>query len=318
MLTTNRTTTGRAPGSLAGPGGPAARSRRRVPQSVWGFLLVLPSLALVTGVVLYPLAYLLWLSVHSKLPFGSRLNFTGLENFQEILSAPEFWRSVWLSVVYAVGSVGLQTVLGIAVALLLHQRFVGRGAIRMISMIPYVLPTIVVTLVWRWLLDVNYGPAEYAARLVGLTDRAVGWMTPGKIMLTLILVSTWTFFPFVMISILARLQTINPSLWEAGMVDGAGAWRRFWHITLPQLRSVLLTLILLRIMFMFTKFDVVFLFAGTGALGENVETLPVLTYIRTFGEGDLGGGAVMALFMFALLGTVSLIYLRSLWREERT
>lgn len=288
-----------------------------MPQSVWGALLVLPSLALVTGVVLYPLVYLLWLSVHDKLPFGSELNFTGMENFAETFAAPEFWRSLRLTVTYAVGSVGLQTALGIAVALLLHQRFVGRGAVRMISMVPYVLPTIVVTLVWRWLLDVNYGPAEYAARLVGLTEHAVGWMTPSKIMLTLILVSTWTFFPFVMISVLARLQTIDPSLLEAGMVDGAGAVRRFWHITLPQLRPVLLTLVLLRIMFMFTKFDVVYLFAGTGGLGTNVETLPVLTYIRTFGEGDLGSGAVLALFMFVLLGTVSLIYLRLLWREER-
>ena len=110
-------------------------------------------------------------------------------------------------------------------------------------------------------------------------------------MLTVILISTWTFFPFVVIGTLARLQTIDPELYAAAKVDGAGVVRRFIHVTLPQLRNVLFVVILLRFMFMFTKFDVIWLLNGSSGVGYYTRTLPIYTYIKTFGQLQVGAGA---------------------------
>ena len=135
-------------------------------------------------------------------------------------------------------------------------------------------------------------------------------------MVTLILVSTWTFFPFIVIGVLARLQTIDPELYNAAQVDGASTLRRFWHITLPQISSVLFVLVLLRFMFMFTKFDMIWLFAGAGGLGYYVRTLPIYTFVKTFGEMQVGMGAALSVILFLLLAAFAALYFQILKRHQ--
>ena len=158
---------------------------------------------------------------------------------------------------------------------------------------------------------------KYLLQASGLVDDPIIWFSPDNVMLTLILVSTWTFFPFVVIGTLARLQTIDPELYAAAKVDGAGPLRRFYHVTLPQIRNVLFVIVLLRFMFMFTKFDLIWLFAGAGGLGYYVRTLPVYTYVRTFGELQVGAGAALSVTLFLMLVIFSIFYFTTFRRDEQ-
>jgi multiple sugar transport system permease protein len=136
------------------------------------------------------------------------------------------------------------------------------------------------------------------------------------IMITLIMISTWTYFPFVLIGVLARLQTIEPELYAAAKVDGAGPIRRFFHVTLPQLRNVLFVLIMLRFMFMFTKFDIIWLLSGGGGIGYFIRTLPVYTYMKTFAELQVGAGAALSVIMFLILVGFVTVYFKVFKRDE--
>lgn len=287
-----------------------------MPEHWWGYLLLLPAVVLVLGLVLYPVGYSFWLSLHSKHAYMPIQNWVGLENFLFFLTDYEgFWRSLWLGTIYAFGTVTLQVVVGVAAALVLNETFIGRGFIRGLTLFPYMLPTIVVVILMRWLFNDSIGVVKYLLEATVVT-RAMVWFAPETIMLTMILVSTWTFFPFVVIGVLARLQTIDPELYAAAQIDGAGAFRRFIHITLPQIASVLFVVVLLRFMFMFTKFDTIWLFAGAGGLGSYVRTLPIYTFIKSFGELQVGMGATLSVIMFAMIAAFVTIYFRLFTRSE--
>ena len=290
-----------------------APPRRRTPQWLWGVLLVSPAAALVIGVIAVPIVYLVRLSFTDAHAYLPRTNIVGLDNYTALVTSAEFWDSLRLTVGYATSTVGIQLVLGVVVAHLIHQKFRARGVIRLIAMAPYMIPAIIVALVWRWLLEPNNGAYSWIVRTLVPGADGVNLLSPTWVFASLIVVSVWMYTPFVVISVLARLQTIDPSVIEAATMDGAGPWRRFWYITLPELKPVLLTLVLLRVMFMFTKFDIVYLFAGSG---QEVRTLPLLTFQRIFGESRLGPGATLAVMMFVLLVIFTTVYLRTLHRKS--
>lgn len=290
---------------------------RRIPEHWWGYVLLLPAVALVMGLVLYPVAYSFWLSLHSKHAYMPIQNWIGLENFVFFMTDYDgFWRSLWLGTIYAFGTVTLQVIVGVGAALVLNETFIGRGFIRGLTLFPYMLPTIVVVILMRWLFNDSIGVVKYLLESTVVT-RAIVWFAPETIMVTMILVSTWTFFPFVVIGVLARLQTIDPELYAAAQIDGAGAFRRFVHVTLPQIASVLFVLVLLRFMFMFTKFDVIWLFAGAGGLGSYVRTLPIYTFVKSFGELQVGMGAALAVIMFVMMAAFVAVYFRLFARDEQ-
>lgn len=293
---------------------PAPKTRRpRMPKWFWGLLLLSPALLLVLGVIATPIAYLVRLSLTDAHAYLPRVNPVGLDNYVALLSSSQFWDSVRTTAWYATLTVGLQLVLGVLIALLLHQSFRGRAVVRLIALAPYMIPAIVVALVWRWLLDPGSGAYSWALRGLLPGSGSPNFLSPSLIFVSLVVVSVWMFTPFIVISVLARLQTIDVSTIEAATVDGAGPWRRFWSIILPELKPVLLTLVLLRFMFMFTKFDIVYLFAGTGT---EVRTLPVLTFQRIFGESRLGSGATLAMVLFILLMIFTTVYLRTLYQQK--
>ncbi|MCG8694744.1 MAG: sugar ABC transporter permease [Minwuiales bacterium] len=303
---------------------PQARERaplptqgRRIPEQYWGYVLLAPAVLLVLGLILYPVAYSFWLSFHSKHAFLPIETFIGFENYIELFTNSEdFWRSIELGAIYAFGSVGLQLIVGVSAALLLNQTFVGRTFIRGVTLFPYMVPTVVVVILFRWLFNDAYGFFPYALDLLGLDRDAFLWMEPEHVMLTVILISTWTFFPFVVIGTLARLQTIDPELYAAAKVDGAGVFRRFIHVTLPQISSVLFVIVLLRFIFMFTKFDVIWLLTGASGLGYFVRTLPIYTFVVTFNQLQVGAGAALSVIMFMLLAGFAYVYFKLFRREE--
>jgi len=274
-----------------------------------GWLLVLPALALLAALALYPVAYGIWLSFFSKHSFFPEQQFIGLANYAAVLADEEFWRSLKLGLIYSLSTIVLQLVLGTAAALLLNEAFPGRGLVRAVSIFPYVVPTVVAVIIWKWLLNSQFGLVNYAL------GTPVSWFGRDWIMVSLILISVWQFFPFVLLAVLARLQTIAPDLYEAAKVDGAGALQRFVHITLPQLASVLFVVLLLRSIWMFTKFDTPWLIIQGGGAEPYIRTLPIYTYQRTFAYYEAGRGSAMAVLMFLVLVAAAALYFH-LWRRE--
>jgi multiple sugar transport system permease protein len=280
-----------------------------------GWLLVAPSLLLVGGLILYPIAYNLWLSLFDKHAFLPAQTFVGLGNYRYFATDPEFWSSVWYGTVYAASTIVLQLVLGVLAALLLNEGFRGRTLLRGVVLFPYMIPTIVAVILWKWLLNDSYGLVNSVLVGANVVRVPPAWLGRDWIMWSLIVTSVWQFFPFVVVTYLARLQTIPPELYEAATVDGAGAGRRFLHVTLPQTRSVLFVIVLLRSIWMFTKFDTVWLMAGEGGVGRYIRTLPVYAYSRTFTYLQAGMGATLAVLMFGLLAGATAIYF-GLFRDE--
>jgi multiple sugar transport system permease protein len=274
-----------------------------------GPLLVLPALLLLGALTLYPVAYGIWISFFSKHSFFPEQQFVGLANYLAVFADEEFWRALRLGLVYSLSTIALQLALGVAAALLLHEAFPGRGLVRAITIFPYVIPTVVAVVIWKWLLNSQFGLVNY---LLGVS---VSWMGRDWIMVSLILVSVWQFFPFVVLAVLARLQTIPPELYEAAKVDGANAFYRFIHVTLPQIASVLFVVVLLRSIWMFTKFDTPWLMILGGGAETYIRTLPVYTYQRTFAWYEAGRGSTMAVLMFLMLVAAAALYFR-LWRRE--
>jgi multiple sugar transport system permease protein len=292
---------------------PATRPKRR--EQLAGFLTITPALVLILALTLYPVAYSIWLSLLEKHSFFPQERFVGLENYIYLWTDPEFWTSLWLGVVYSGWTIFFQVVLGVGAALILNEAFVGRGLVRAIVLFPYMIPTIVAVILWKWLLNDTYGVVNYWLLALGIARDPISFLGTEHIMLSLIVMSIWQFFPFVLLSILARLQTIPPELYEAAKVDGASALRRFLHITLPQIRGILFVVILLRSIWMFTKFDTVWLMGEGAGAGRFIRTLPVYAYMRTLTYYQAGLGAALAVIMFGILVVTTVIYF-GLFREE--
>ncbi|MGB9699882.1 MAG: carbohydrate ABC transporter permease [Thermodesulfobacteriota bacterium] len=284
-------------------------------EQIIGLCTIAPALFLILALTLYPVAYSIWLSLLEKHSFFPQERFIGLENYIYLWHDPEFWNSLWLGVVYSVWTIIFQIILGVAAALILNETFVGRGLVRAIVLFPYMIPTIVAVILWKWLLNDTYGIVNYWLLACGIVTAPVSWLGPDHIMFSVILMSIWQFFPFVLLSILARLQTIPPELYEAAKVDGASAIRRFVHVTLPQIRGILFVVILLRSIWMFTKFDTVWLMGEGAGAGRFIRTLPVYAYMRTLTYYQAGLGAALAVIMFAILVVCTVIYFR-MFREE--
>ncbi len=269
---------------------------------------VAPTVLLVTSLILYPALYNLWLSTQRRDLFAASGTFVGLQNFAYLLSHREFWNSLKNGVVFAGSSVVLQTGLGVGLALLLNRRFFGRNLVRGALLFPYIVPSVVAILIFRWMLNDLYGIVNAWLIALGAVSAPVAWLgTPALAMLSLIAINTWMFFPFVMICVLARLQSIPPELYEAARVDGAGPIGQFWRVTLPQIRGTLAIVILVRTLWMFNKFDTVWLTTQGGPFGTT-QTLPVLAYIRAFQLYELGRGAAVGILLCLMLIVVFAIY----------
>lgn len=293
----------------------ASGGRRRWSQQTAGIVTIAPAFVLILVLILYPVGYSLWLSLLEKHSFFPQQKFIGLENYLYLWTDEEFWTSFWLGTVYSFWTIVFQLILGVGAALILNESFLGRGLVRGIVLFPYMIPTIVAVILWKWLFNDTYGVVNYWLLALGIVHDPISFLGTDHIMLSTIVMSVWQFFPFVLLSVLARLQTIPEDLYEAAKVDGATPARRFLHITLPQIRGILFVVILLRSIWMFTKFDTVWLMGEGAGAGRFIRTLPVYAYMRTLTYYQAGLGAAIAVVMFAILIVSTVIYF-GLFREE--
>jgi multiple sugar transport system permease protein len=271
-------------------------------------LFLLAGLLVVAVIIGIPLLHAMHLSLYRLESFISEPSWVGLDNYARILVDRDFWSAFGNGLVIACSSIALQVVLGIGIAMILDQNFIGQSLARGVMILPYLLPTVVACLTIEWLLDGSYGLVK--SLLAGAGIRMFDWSeSRWSATATIVLVSVWIWTPFVVTCVLAGLQSIPRQLYEAAKVDGAGPWHRFWHVTLPGLKPVLTVVVLLRGIWMFNKFDVVWLLTKGGPV-NSTETLPVLAYRKAFQAFDVGGGAAVATISFIILSLVILIYLK--------
>jgi multiple sugar transport system permease protein len=274
-------------------------------------MLILPTALIVFGVVLFPAIFSIWISFHDvglkELGNVFEAEFVGLDNYRAVVNDFAFkfqglqsMGAAVTSVVYSVLSTIVTIVVGLIAALLLNRPFRARGASRAVFLFPYVAPIVSVAFVWRWILDPRpSGVLNDILMSLGLIELPKAYLaTRGLALFIVIMFTAWRYFPFAMLMILARLQAIDRTLYEAVDVDGGGEWAKFWYITIPELRYVLGAVFLLRLIWTFNKFDDIWLLTG-GGFGTNV--LPVLTYQFSFKMNDFGKGAANAMILLLIL-----------------
>jgi multiple sugar transport system permease protein len=275
-----------------------------------GILMTLPIIILVGGLSLYPFASAVVSSFYRINTVTRESRYVGIGNYTWLFQQSIFWDSVVRSTVWIVGSLGPQLVLGIVISLLLDAEFHGRRFVRGIVLFPYMAPAVVAALIWRFMFNDTVGVVNYALMDSGLTTKPLEWLSsPSTALFTIILVGWWKYTPFMVIVLLARLQTVPPALLDAAKVDGANALRVFWHITLPWLRPVIIIALLLRTIWGLNEYDIVYLLGFGGPL-QSTTTLPVLVRHMAFDALDLGRAAAVATVMAITLLVLSIAYFR--------
>jgi multiple sugar transport system permease protein len=292
--------------------GAAARANRD------GLLMVGPTVLIVVAVVVIPVLWNVVLSfqslslvqIHTAGIFGA---FT-LENFTQVLADPDFWSSLWTTVIYSVGGTAGSIALGLVAALALRRGFAGRGLVRAFMLLPYVAPVVAVAFVWQMMLNSQFGVVNIWGQ------KLLGWNGPVDFLgqapyalATVIAFEIWRYFPFAFLFITARLQAVPGDIEEAALVDGATPTQRFTYVLLPQLANVIALLAVLRLIMNFNKFDDVYLLTGGGA-GTDVAAVRVYDYLT--GQFDVGGAAAQALVLAVILVVFLLVYMKFFVRKE--
>lgn len=287
-------------------------SRRRDPEASLGMMLVAPSVFLIGGLVVIPMIYCVYLSFHRLNLLLRRATFTGLGNYSSLAQSPEFWGSMLRTLYFAATSIAVQMVLGVAIALLLQQSFRGRWLARGLIILPWSIPTIVNATLWLWIYHPTSGVLNGVLRHLGIIQKNVVWLgTPWLAMNSIIVADTWRMAPLYVILFLAALQTIPDELYEAAMVDGAGAVQRFWKVTWPYLVPTALVVLVLRTMDTFRVFDIIYIMTKGGpANGTMVVTY--LAYLTSFKFLKFGEGASLSVLIALTIIAVSVLYYKLL------
>lgn len=275
---------------------------RGLADHLLGPLLIAPVVVILSAVILYPLGLALWLSLFAVDTPTLASQWVGLGNYVALMGPTgRFWAALATTLVWTSGTLALQIVLGVGMALLLNRDLWFRSLARSLVVFPYFVSTVVAVLVWRWMFNDFFGLINQLLVSAHLIDRPIDWLgTMPNAMLSVIVVGAWKFFPFVVIAVLARLQTIPPSLYEAARLDGAGPWSRFKDVTLPQIADVLGIVILLRAIWDFKEFDLIFLLTGGGPV-DSTRTLPLIVYQEAFGLNEMGMASAYAVAMMIVM-----------------
>ncbi|CAL9564590.1 Diacetylchitobiose uptake system permease protein DasB [Nocardiopsis dassonvillei] len=314
------------PRTAAGPPGrgrrgPALGLRRRRALLPW--VLLAPALAVIAALLLLPLARIVWLSFReyrlANLVSGES-DFIGPANYVSLFTDSYLWRVALPNTVgFAVVAVVSTVVLGTLVALLLSRlRPLTRVVVVSCIMVAWAMPAVSGTYVWLWIFDVDDGIVARALQGLGvLGPEGYNWFADRLFFYAIVVLNVvHGGFPFVAVTVLAGLLTVPRELHEAALLDGAGAWKRFWHVTFPVLRPVFAVVTILSTIWDFKVFAQVYLMPGGGVGGSEMLNLGVWTYVSSFGQRDYGAGSAIAVLLTLLLLAVTAVYLRALFRED--
>jgi multiple sugar transport system permease protein len=289
-------------GALAAPAQrpfrPAAFLER---ESVFSWLMLTPPLLFLLAFLGYPFIYGVYLSFFHK-EVARAASFVGFDNFVKLNNDPIFWQAVRNTIIFT----GVATIFkasgGLGMALVMNQAFKMKSFARAMLLLPFIVPTVLSTVAWQWILDPGMGLFNRLLMVSGLAERGPSWLgTPTMAMISIIMVNTWRGLPFFGISILAGLQTIPVDLHESATIDGAGTWGRFRYVTLPSLMPVILIVTVFSIVITFFDFQLVYVLTGGGP-ANSTHLMATYAYSLSMGAGQMGLGSAVALSMVPVLG----------------
>lgn len=279
-------------------------------------LFILPCVIILLSVSVFPFIYSLWLSFNSwELGMGLARRFIGFANYGQLFTDHRFWNSMWNMGKVLIFGVSSQFLIGLTIAMLLNRAFRARNLITTLFLLPMMIAPVVVGCNWKMIYHYTYGPLNYVLRSLRLTE-GINWLGSMKVAMPSIIISdTWEWTPFMMIVLLAGLQTIPLELYEAARVDGASRWQLFWHITLPVLKPIIIIAVLIRAMDAFKIFDLVVLLTQGGPAGAS-ETVSYYNYLTGFKYFNIGYAAAIAYIQLAVIIIIANIFLRFLREKE--
>ena len=281
-------------------------------QSVFSWLMMAPPLLFLAALVGYPFCYGIVLSLQDR-PVAHPGTFVGLKNFATNFNDPIFWRVALNTFVYTVVATLLKMIGGLALALAMNQQFPLKNLVRALLLLPFIVPTVLSTVAWMWILDPASSVLNWLLVLLGVPKPGPSWLgNPILAMLSIIVINTWRGLPFYGITLLAGLQTVPPELSEAATIDGASGWQRFRYVTLPLLQPIILIVTLFSVIFTFADFQLVYVLTHGGPQNAT-QLFATYAFDIAMGAGQLGLGASVALAMLpalALLIVALTIYMR--------
>jgi multiple sugar transport system permease protein len=281
-------------------------------ESVFSWLMMALPLLFLAAFVGYPFFYGILLSLQDR-AVAQTGTFVGLKNFIADIHDPVFWHITWNTFIYTGAATLLKMVGGLGLAIAMNQHFRMKNLVRALLLLPFIVPTVLSTVAWLWMLDPAFSVVNRMLIMLGWPKPGPSWLgNPVLAMISIIMINTWRGLPFYGITLLAGLQTIPPDLYEAATIDGASGWQRFWFVTLPLLKPIILIVTLFSVIFTFADFQLVYVLTHGGP--QNATHL-FATYAFDIGmnAGQLGRGASVALAMLpalALLIVALTIYMR--------
>ena len=280
-------------------------------------MFLLPLFVLVVGLIAYPFARALWLSLTDKM-VGYPERFVGLRNYDYLLHDDTFHEVIRNTLVFTMGSLALKVLTGLAMALVLNAVWRGRSFFRGLFLLPWITSTVIIALTWRWMFDAFPGRGFFNSVLLdaGLLHHPIAFRaTPGGAMFAVIVANWWRGFPFFGVSYLAAMQTIPREQYDAASVDGAGAWKRFRHVTLPGLRHVMIVTFVLSFILTINDFNIIYVMTRGGP-GTATQVLATYSYEVAFHQLRWGRGVTVAIFLVPVLVVGIALVSRYLLRER--
>jgi multiple sugar transport system permease protein len=300
------------------------RLRAAEPRPLWralenerllAFVLLSPTVVLLGMFIAYPFVMGVWLSL-SNTSVGNPGHFIGMRNFVRAWEDSIFRTAFWNTSFYTFWATIFKLTLGMWLALLLNRHFRGKRLVRASMLLPFIVPTVLSTFAWRWMLDPTFSVLNWLLYQMGAITTKLPFLSDGTwAMWCAITVNTWRGMPFFAITLLAGLQTISPDLHEAASLDGANGWHRFWHVTWPLLKPVTLVVVVFSVIQTFSDFQLIYVLTGGGP-ANSTHLLATYAYQVGVATGLLGEGAAISLFMLPVLFVVVWLQLRYLRRLE--
>jgi multiple sugar transport system permease protein len=281
-------------------------------EGVFSWLMLAPGVLFLLAFVAYPFFYGIFLSLQERGVARAGV-FVGLDNFINLAHDPVFWQVSRNTLIYTAVTTVLKMVGGLAMALVINQQFRGRNLARAFLLLPFIVPTVLSTIAWMWILDPTFSVVNWLLIRAGVITSGISWLGNAFLaMVSIIVVNTWRGLPFYGITLLAGLQTISPDLYEAAAIDGASPRQRFWHVTLPILKPILIIVTMFSVIFTFSDFQLVYVLTGGGPANAT-HLFATYAFSIAMSGGALGLGAAVALSMLPWLGLLIValtIYLR--------
>lgn len=283
---------------------------------LWPYLLLSPALLIVVAVIFVPVLNALSMSFQNyDLRKPSQIGFVGLANYISIFQDGEFWSSLLRTVLWVVCAVGCQFIFGFTLALLLNKNFPGRGAVRSVSLIPWVTPGVLIGLMWRWIFDGNFGVLNDLLLRLGLTEDKIPFLAQTTTAFPAVIIAIiWQGIPFFALMLLAGLQGIPGELYEAANIDGASGIQKLFRVTIPSLRNTIFITTLLRIIWVANSVDVIYNMTEGGPANSS-QTLSVYIF-RKGNQLNLGYSSTMAVVLAIILSTIAIPYLKQMFRKD--